>query len=105
DGRTVEGGAPPGSLPTGRDGISLKEFSVLGGEVVGDHGSKELTVEAADQPLRRPAQPDCVLDQRLEDRLESERGPADHLEQLAGRRLLLEGDPQLAVARLQLREQ
>ena len=29
----------------------------------------------------------------------------DHLEQLTGRRLLLERDPQLAVARLQLGEQ
>ena len=51
------------------------------------------------------AQPDRVLGQRLEHRLEIERGPADHLEQLAGRRLLLERHPQLAVARLQLGEE
>ncbi len=48
---------------------------------------------------------DPILGQRLEDRLEIEGGPADHLEELTGRRLLLERDPQLAVARLQLREQ
>ena len=51
------------------------------------------------------AQPDRVLGQRLEDRLEIEGGPADHLEQLARRRLLLERHPQLAVASLQLGEQ
>ena len=70
-----------------------------------DHCSQNLTVGAPDERAFGLAQPDRVLGQRLEDRLEIERGPADHLEQLAGRRLLLEGDPQLAVARLQLREE
>ena len=51
------------------------------------------------------AQPDRILGQRVEDRLEVEGGPPDHLEQLAGRRLLLEGDAQLAVACAQLGEQ
>ena len=75
------------------------------GEVVGHHGSEELTVESEDRRLHGLAQSDRVLGQGLEDRLEIEGGPADHLEQLAGRRLLLEGDPQLAVARLQFLEQ
>src|SRR5207253_11480798 len=34
-----------------------------------------------------------------------ERGPPDHPQQLGGRRLLLKGHPQLAIARLQLPEQ
>ncbi len=66
---------------------------------------QQLTVESEDQRALGFAEPDRVLGQRLEDRLEIERGPPDHLEELAGRRLLLEGDPQLAVARLQFGEQ
>ena len=77
----------------------------LGGDVVGGHDPQNLTVEAEDQRALGLAQPDRILGQRLEDRLEVERGPADHLEQLAGRRLLLQRHPQLAVARLQLLEQ
>ena len=77
----------------------------LGGGVVGGHHAQELPVEAEDERAFRLAQPDGVLGQRLEDRLEVEGGSPDHLEQLAGGRLLLQGDPQLAVARLQLGEQ
>ena len=55
--------------------------------------SQNLAVEAQDDAALGLAQPDRVLGQRLEDRLEIERGPPDHLEQLAGRRLLLERDP------------
>src|SRR5436305_3459013 len=72
---------------------------------MGRHNSQDLTVEAEDQGAFGRAEPDCVLGQRLEDWLKIERGPPDHLEELAGRRLLLEGDPQLAIARLQLPEQ
>ena len=61
-----------------------------------------IAVKAEDECALRLAQPACVLGQRLEDRLQIEGGPPDHLEELAGRRLLLERDPQLAVARLQL---
>ena len=72
---------------------------------MGGHEPQQLAVEAEDQRPFGLAEPDRVLGQRLEDRLEIEGGAADHLEQLAGRRLLLERDPQLAVARLQLGEQ
>src|SRR5437773_7240622 len=72
---------------------------------MGRHNSQDLTVEAEDQGAFGGAEPDGVLGQRLEDWLKIGRGAADHLEELAGRRLLLEGDPQLAVARLQLLEQ
>ena len=94
-----------GALASGRDGVPLDEVPELGGDVVSGHHSQELTIEAQDERPLGLAQPDRVLGQRLEDRLEVEGGPADHLEQLAGRRLLLEGHPQLAVARLQLGEQ
>ena len=97
--------APSRCPRPGADGILLDECSELGGGVVGGHPSQDLTVEAADERALGLAEPDRVLGQRLEDRLQIERRPPDHLEQLAGRRLLLERDPQLAVARLQLGEQ
>ena len=75
------------------------------GDVVGGHDAQDLTVEAENQPTFRRAQPDRVLGQCVEHRLQVEGGPPDHLEQLAGRRLLLERHPQLAVARLQLGEE
>ena len=105
DGAPVEGGTRHAAVASGRDGIPLDEGSELGGDVVGGHDSQKLTVEAEDRRAFGLAEPDGVLGQRLEDRLEVEGGPADNLEQLAGRRLLLERDPQLAVARLQLGEQ
>src|SRR5262245_30236770 len=69
------------------------------------HESQNLTVEALNERAFGIAQPDRVLGQGLEHRLELERGPPDHLEQLAGRRLLFERDAQLVVPRLQLGEQ
>ena len=104
-GAPIEGGARRGAPASGGDRIPLDECYELGGGVVAGHPSQKLTVEAEDERALGLAQPDRVLGQRLEDRLEIEGGPPDHLEQLAGRRLLLEGDPQLAVARLQLGEQ
>src|SRR5213593_356173 len=72
---------------------------------MGRHNSQDLTVEAEDQGAFGRAEPDRVLGQRLKDRLKVEGGPSDYLEELAGRRLLLEGDQQIAVARFQLLEQ
>ena len=98
--------ARPDAAPaSGRDGIPLGECPQLRRDVVGGHDSQNLTVEAEDQRAFGLAQPDRVLGQRLENRLEIEGGAPDHLEQLAGRRLLLERHPQLAVAFLQLLEQ
>jgi hypothetical protein len=56
------------------------------------HQPKPLAVEAEDGRLLRAAQADRVLGKGLEDRLEVEGRPTDHLEQLAGRGLLLERD-------------
>ena len=100
--RAVRAGA---ALAPGAMGFRSTKALQLGRGVVGRHGSQKLPVEPEDERALGLAQPDRVLGHRLEDRLEVEGGPADHLEQLAGRRLLLEGDPQLAVARLQLREE
>src|SRR5206468_6191530 len=98
-------GARRGAVPSGRNGIPLDKSSDLRGGIVGRHDTEQLTVEAEDERSFGLAQPDGVLGERLEDRLQIERGPADDLEQLAGRGLLLERHAQLAVARLELVEQ
>ncbi len=96
----------PGAAPAiERDRIQVGECHELGGDVMAGDGPQNLAVEAPDDAAPGLAQPHRVLGQRLEDRLEIERRPPDHLEQLAGRGLLLERDPQLAVARLELLEQ
>src|SRR5262245_573346 len=105
DGPSLEGGTAGTAPAVGRYRMRLHELLVLAREVPGNHGSKHPTVEAEDRRLLGFTQPDRVFGQRVEHRLEVEGGPPDHLEQLAGRRLLLERDAQLAVARLQLREQ
>ena len=58
---------------------------------------QQLAVEAKDERPLGLAQPDRVIDERLEHRLKIEGGPPDHLEELGRRRLLLQGDPQLAL--------
>jgi hypothetical protein len=90
DAAPLEGGTPDTTPASKRDGILLDECSELRRDVVSGHDSHQLTVEAEDQRAFGLAQPDRVLGQRLEDGLEIEAGTADHLEQLAGRRLLLE---------------
>src|SRR5438874_2685196 len=97
NGAPLESGARRAAPASGWDGMLLHERDQLGGSVVVRHGAEKLTVKTVDECALGPAQPDRVLRQRLEDRLEIERGPPDHLEELAGGRLLIEGDPQLAV--------
>ena len=105
DGAPLESGARHAAVAPGGDGIPLDEVLERERCVVGRDDPEELTVEAPDERAFGLAEPDRVLCQGLEDGLEIERRAPDDLEQLAGGRLLLERDPQLAVARLQLREQ
>src|SRR5215470_818253 len=105
DGASFESGASGSAPASWRDGILLHEGSQLWGDVVGGRDSQDLTVEAEDERALGLAQPDRILGQRLEDRLEIEGGPPDHLEELAGRRLLIEGLGEVAIPRLQLLEQ
>src|SRR5262249_7374794 len=101
---SLEGGAPRAALSSGRDRIPLDELSLRRREVARDHGSEKVTVEAEDRRVAGLAQSDRVLGQGLKDGLEIERGPADHLEQFTGRRLLLPRLDQLMVVRLKLFE-
>ena len=101
----LERDTPRAASTSCEDGIRLLERPQVRRQVVGGHEPHHLAVEPKDQRVLGFAQPDRVLGQRFEHWLQVEGGPPDHLEQLAGRRLLLEGHPQLAVARLQLFEQ
>src|SRR5262245_1839684 len=105
DDTPLEGGAS-------RRTSSVELYRILGdhrgvvlGKVADNHGSKEVTSVAEAHRLLSLAEPHSVLGHRLEHRLEIEGGPPDHLEELAGRRLLLERDSQLAVTCLELLEQ
>ena len=102
---SLEGGARHGAAPPGLDGMALGECPVLRGDIVRGDESKYPTIEAEDHGAFGRTQPHRVLGERLEDRLEIERRPPDHLEQFAGRGLLLERGPQLAVPRPELLEQ
>src|SRR6185503_5189067 len=89
----LEGGTRRGAPASGRNGIPLEEGSQLWRGVVSHHGSQMLTFEAPDDRALGLAQSDPIFRQRLEDGLQVERRAADDLEQLAGRRLLLERRP------------
>ena len=76
DGAPLEGGARRAPLPRpGAMGFCSMNALSSGGGVVGGHDPQQLAVEAEDQRALGLAQPDRVLGQRLEDRLEIERGP------------------------------
>src|SRR5262245_10164606 len=92
-------------MASGRNGILLDKGSELVRSVAGGHDAQQLTVEAENQRAFGVTQPDRVLSQRLEDRLEVEGGSPDDLQQLAGCRLLLQRHSQLTVAGFQLLEQ
>src|SRR5262249_17765567 len=102
---SLENGAPGVAVSPWRDGIPLEILSELWRHIVTHHKPQKLTIEAEDEPAFGCTKADRVFDQRLEDRLQIERGASDHLEELARGRLLLEGDPQLAVPRLQCGEE
>src|SRR5262250_3896637 len=105
DRATLETGPRGGATPSRRDGVLLDEGSDLGRGVVGGHDPQQLTVEAEDERSHGVAELHRVLRQRLEHWLEIEGGAPDHPEELARRRLLLEGHAELAVAGSQLRKE
>src|SRR5262249_56093212 len=100
----VSGGRGRGGTGGG-EGIPLDEGLALFGNIVGRDDSEDVPIETIDERTFRLAQPDRVLGQGLENRLQIEGRASDHLEQLAGGRLLLERDAEFAVTGLQLREQ
>src|SRR5262249_6680224 len=104
DGTTLHGGTAGDSAAPERDRVVQIRLSIRRG-VVARGTAQEGAVETPDESAFGLAEPDRVLGQRLEHRLQVERRAPDDLEQLAGRRLLLEGHAQLRVASVELREQ
>src|SRR5215467_9575112 len=105
DGTTLQRCTPRRAAAFGHDRILLDIGCELRAAVVLGRGAQTFSVEAPDDAVLRPAESDRVLDQRFENRLEVERGAANDLEQIAGRRLLLQGLTELLITRLQLLEQ
>ncbi len=101
----LEGGPTDCGAASRPDHVPLPELAVRGGSPVLREEPEHLAVEPRDEGPLGPGQPGRVLDQGLEHRLQIERRAADHLEHFAGRGLLLQGEPQLGVPRLQLGEQ
>src|SRR5258705_9964600 len=67
--------------------------------------AKDLAVESIDVAVGGSAELRGVLDEGIQHRLEIERRTTNHLEDLSGRRLLLERLGQIAIPRLQFSEQ
>ena len=104
DGVPLEGGPCRSAAPPGAGGFRRRR-PALGESVMG-------TDEKSSSPSKRKMAASSSSHSRTafsasvsKTGWRSEGRPADNLEQLAGRRLLLERDPQLAVAGLQLLEQ
>src|SRR5438552_6890032 len=102
---TLESGSPDRRASPRRDHVPPPVFAKFGTDPILRERLEYIAVESLKEPALGPGQPGGVLDEGLQHGLEIERRAADHLEHFAGRRLLLERDPQLTVARLQLREQ
>src|SRR5262245_38281837 len=89
-----------GAATSGGERIPFDKNPALFANFVRRRDSEDLRIEAVDERAFCLAQPDRILSESLEHRLEIEGGPPDYLEELAGCRLLLEGLSQLTVARL-----
>ena len=81
------------------------ELSNLSGHTIVGHGTKDLAIEPVDVSPRGGCKPHRIFEERIENRLKVKSRAADELEDFAGRGLLLEGNPQLTIASLQLGEE
>ncbi len=105
DDASLEEGPARRRLPAGTVRVSLHDVDELGGLPVRDRHAIDVPFLAVDEPLVRAAEPHRALDEARQHRLEVEGRAADDLEDLAGRRLLLERLGEVVVARLELREE
>src|SRR4029453_13828468 len=64
------------------DRVAVEEFYKLRGWVVGERMVETLTIEPVDRSHVRPTEPDCVLRQCFQDRLQVKRDKAGNLEAL-----------------------
>ena len=104
-GATLEDGAARRRAPVATDRMARQELEPLARMPVAGHDAVHFVAQLVDHAALGAAQPRRALDQRVEHGLQVEPRAADQLEDLAGRGLLLQGHPELAVAGLQLGEQ
>src|SRR5262249_13357692 len=85
--------------------ISLPKVFPIGSSPI--HGSEptKLPVKSVDISLLGIAKPACVLNQRIQHRLKIKGRPTNDFQNFAGRRLLLQGFREIAVARFKFFEQ
>src|SRR5262245_26110234 len=105
NGPALKGGPPRARSSAWTERGPLPEIPHLRGDTIVGHVAKDFAVEAGDVPPIGSTKPRSIFNERLENRLEIKHRPADDLQDLAGRRLLLEGLGQLTVARAEFREQ
>src|SRR5437867_6345557 len=99
-------GRPPRTRPSpGSDRILQKEISEFIRAAVVSREAEDLAIEPPNESLRGGAEPCRVLNQRLQDRVKIEGRTANHLEDFARRRLLVQRLREVRVPRLQLLEQ
>ena len=100
DGAPFEGHLPHQRAAPRRDRVARQQGVVVIAATGGHLHTVHVAVEPEDLAAVRPAQADSVLQHGLEHGPHVARGPADHFEDLAGRRLALQRLGQLAVALL-----
>ena len=100
DSSSLKSSTSNGAVFPGSDGILLNKCSSFCGKIVRGDNSNQLAIETPYGRMFGRAQLNRICSERLEDWLEIECGNANHLKQLAGRRLLLECDRELARSRL-----
>src|SRR5713226_6758766 len=99
-------GRPPRTRPSpGSDRILQKEIPEFIRAAVVSCEAEDLAIEPPNESLPGGAEPCRVLHQRLQDRVKIEGRAANHLEDFARRRLLVQRLREVRVPRLQLLEQ
>src|SRR5712692_6932145 len=99
-------GRPPRTRPSpGSDRILQKEIPEFIRAAVVSCEAEDLAIEPPNGSLPGGAEPCRVLNQRLQDRVKIEGRAANHLEDFARRRLLVQRLREVAVSPLEFREQ
>src|SRR5437867_12057076 len=105
NGVALEQSSPDRGPAAGSKRILLDELSEVGRDLVRGGQPLQLSIEPVDDSTVGATEPRCVLDERLQDGLEVERGAADDLQDFAGGGLLLKRVGQARVPGLELLEQ
>jgi hypothetical protein len=105
DRSSLEGDSGRDAMAPGLNRMAPDEIDEFGGHVIEGRPVVRVAVSPHDDATAGRAQPGRVLDEGVEDWLKIERRATNDLQNLSGRRLLLEGFGQVLVASLQFLEQ